>query len=477
MSDIKSRLQGTKSTIRSIEGFLEIALLTVLYYFFWRLRYGREVFPAYYGGGKYVLSAVYVLLVLVVFFNFDGFKFGYLKLSDTVVSQWISLLIVNFITYLQLSLIANQLINPVPLLELTIMQAAVALACCAAFTKIYHHLYVPKNMVMVFGRESAVILKLKMDARSDKYNITKLIPETAGLEKICREIVKYDAVVISDVSAELRNAILKFCYKNELRAYVAPKLSDIIVRGATEITLFDTPLLLVRSRGLTPSQRCMKRTMDVVLCLVALVVAAPVMLVVALAIKLEDGGPVFYKQWRVSRDGKAFEILKFRSMIVDAEKEGETLSATDDDPRITRVGRITRAFRIDELPQILNILKGDMSIVGPRPERVEHVERFSEVIPEFGYRLKVKGGLTGYAQIYGKYNTSPYDKLRLDLMYIENYSLMLDIKLILQTIRIMLNKESTEGIDKAEAREKRTQEVLDEYVDPLDDEELVGAGK
>lgn len=477
MSDIKSNLSSNKSTVRSIEGSLEVALLTVLYYIFWRQGYDADLFPAYYGGGKYVLSAVYILLVLVVYFNFDGFKFGYLKLSDIVVSQWIALLIVNFITYLQLSLIANQLVTPVPLLVLMIVQAVVGLACCTVFTKIYHQLYVPKNMVMVFGRESAVILKLKMDVRSDKYNITKLIPETAGLEKICREIVKYDAVVISDVSAELRNEILKFCYKKELRAYVAPKLSDIIVRGATEINLFDTPLLLVRSRGLTPSQRAMKRTMDVVLCLVAMIVAAPVMLVVAIAIKLEDGGPVFYKQKRVSRDGKPFEILKFRSMIVDAEKDGETLSATDDDPRITKVGRFTRATRIDELPQMLNILKGDMSIVGPRPERVEHVEKFCEDIPEFGYRMKVKGGLTGYAQIYGKYNTSPYDKLRLDLMYIENYSLLLDIKLILQTIRIILNKESTEGIDKAEARERRKQELLDKYVDPLDEEELVGAGK
>ena len=477
MSDTKSKLQGTKSTIRSIEGFLEVALLTVLYYFFWRRFYDPELFPSYYGGGKYVLGAVYALLTLVAYFNFDGFGFGYLKLSDIVVSQGIAVLIVNFITYLQLSLIANQLVTPVPLLGLTVVQAVVVVLCCTLYTNIYHRLYVPKNMVMIFGREDAVILKLKMDTRSDKYNITKLIHESAGLEKICREIVQYDAVIISDVSADLRNAILKFCYKNELRAYVAPKLSDIIVRGATEINLFDTPLLLVRGRGLTPSQRFMKRTMDIVICLIAMIVAAPIMLIVAIAIKLEDGGPVFYKQKRASRDGKEFDILKFRSMIVDAEKEGKSIPATDHDPRITKVGRFTRATRIDELPQILNILKGDMSIVGPRPERVEHVEKYSVDIPEFGYRMKVKGGLTGYAQIYGKYNTSPYDKLRLDLMYIENYSLMLDIKLILQTIRIILKKESTEGFDKVEELERMKQELLKSCAGPLEEEEPVGAGQ
>ena len=477
MMDKKTRLQGTKGTIRSIEGFLEVFLLTLLYYFVWRKGFDSELFPAYFGGGKYVLSAVYASLILVAFFNFDGFGFGYLKLSDLVVSQWIAMLIVNCITYLQLSLIANQLITPVPVIVLMIFQAIAVLGCCAVFTAIYHRLYVPKNMVMIFGREDAVSLKLKMDGRSDKYNITKLIHENAGLEKIRKEIVNYDAVIISDVSADLRNDILKFCYQHELRAYVAPKLSDIIVRGATEINLFDTPLLLVRGRGLTHAQRVCKRIMDVVLCLIAMIVAAPIMLAVAVAIKLEDGGPVFYKQKRATRDGKEFDILKFRSMIVNAEKDGKSIPATDHDPRITKVGRFTRATRIDELPQILNILKGDMSIVGPRPERIEHVEEYSKDIPEFGFRMKVKGGLTGYAQIYGKYNTSPYDKLRLDMLYIENYSLMLDIKLILQTIRIILKKESTEGFDKAEELERMKQELLAQYAQQHEEEDLVCAGK
>jgi lipopolysaccharide/colanic/teichoic acid biosynthesis glycosyltransferase len=172
------------------------------------------------------------------------------------------------------------------------------------------------------------------------------------------------------------------------------------------------------------------------------------MLIIALAIKLEDGGPVFYKQKRVTIGGNTFDILKFRSMIVNAEELGISIPATGNDPRITKVGKVIRAMRIDELPQILNILKGDMSIVGPRPERVEHVEKYTELIPEFKYRLKVKGGLTGYAQIYGKYNTSAYDKLRMDLMYIEGYSFLLDLKLIITTIRILFSKESTEGFEK-----------------------------
>ena len=281
--------------------------------------------------------------------------------------------------------------------------------------------------------------------------------------------------MINDVPSQIRNDILKFCYEHRIRTYVTPKLSDIIIRGAQNISLFDTPLLLVRSRGWTVTQRAIKRTFDILLCGIAMIPAAPVMLLVALAIKLEDGGPVFYKQKRATIGGKVFEILKFRSMIVDAEKEGKSIPATDRDPRITKVGRFIRATRLDEIPQLLNILKGDMSVVGPRPERLEHVEEYGKDIPEFDFRLQVKGGLTGYAQIYGKYNTSAYDKLRLDLIYIENYSLLLDLKLILMTIRIMLSKESTEGFDKLEEMERLKQDALENVDKECDKEEnLVG---
>ena len=441
----KAKLDGVKGTIRAAEAVLEVALLTVCYYIFWRNGYSEGVFPYYYGNGKYVLMGVYALLTVVLFQNFEGFRFGYLRLADVLVSQWIAVVIVNFVTYWQLCLIANHLVSVLPMLILCLADALVVFVCGFAYTWLYHRLYTPKNMVMVFGSVDAVRLKFKMETRTDKYHVTKLLPAGLGFEKICQELTKYDAVIINDVPAQLCNDILKFCYRHGIRTYLAPKLTDIIHKGAEDITLFDTPLMLVRGRGLNITQRFVKRAMDILLCLLAMIIAAPVMLVVALAIKLEDGGPVFYKQERVTRDYKTFQILKFRSMIVDAEKDGKSQPATDADPRITKVGKVIRATRIDELPQILNILKGDMSIVGPRPERVEHVEKYREEIPEFDFRLKVKGGLTGYAQIFGKYNTTPYDKLRLDLMYIENYSVWLDIKLILMTLRILLKKESTEG--------------------------------
>lgn len=458
-----------KSLIRSVEGTLEILLLGAVYYLACRIGYSYGLFFPNFELGTYILTGVYGLLVAVLFACFDGFKFGYLRITEVLLSQWIALCIVNFVTYWQLCLVAQTVISPFPLFIATLVGAAVSFLCTVLYTQIYHRLYVPKNMVMIFGRNKAVTLKFKMETRPDKYRIVKLISIEEGFEKICEQIINYDAVVINDIPADLRNDILKFCYKNQIRTYLTPKISDIVVCGATNINLFDTPLLLVKGIGLSSTQRLLKRCMDLLISLLLVIITSPIMLLIALAIKLEDGGPVFYKQARVSLNGKVFNILKFRSMIVDAEKDGLSIPATGKDPRITKIGRLTRATRIDELPQLLNILKGDMSIVGPRPERVEHMQKYGESIPEFAFRTKVKGGLTGYAQIYGKYNTSPYDKLRLDMMYIENYSLLLDIKLILMTIRIMLTKDSVEGFETIEQLEHMAIDAAEHCGDTAED--------
>ena len=439
---------GIKYFMRKVEALFEVTLLSCVYYFLWKYLYRPDGYFPYYGNGKFILAGVYALLVFILFYYCDSFRFGYLKAGDATVAQWIAISIVNFVTYFQLCLISNHMLQVWPMLLLTIIDFLICLVLVYFYTALYHQVYVPKDMLMIYGNRKAITLKIKMDRRSDKYHVSKVMSCNEDADLLKQEILKHDAVIINDVRAEKRNDILKFCYGNKVRTYIVPKITDIIDRGAEEITLFDTPLLLVKGYGPTLIQLALKRAMDIILCLIAMIPGAPIMAVVALAIKLEDHGPVFYKQTRVTRDEKHFEILKFRSMIVDAEKAGKSIPATDHDPRITKVGRIIRATRIDELPQILNILKGDMSIVGPRPERVEHHEQYCAEIPEFRFRTKVKGGLTGYAQIVGKYNTSAYDKLRLDLMYIENYSVILDLKLILMTLQILIKPESTEGFDK-----------------------------
>ena len=273
------------------------------------------------------------------------------------------------------------------------------------------------------------------------------------LKNFLNEMKNFDAVLINDLPDRQENRLIKLCYGQDKRVYFTPKLSDILVKGSEELNLFDTPLYLRRNNGIPYWKLAVKRFFDIILSLIALIILGPILLLVALAIKLEDGGPVFYKQERCTINGNKFMIIKFRSMIVDAEKDGKPHPATEHDDRITKVGKFIRACRIDELPQLFNILKGDMSIVGPRPERVEHVEKYTSMIPEFSFREKVKGGLTGYAQVYGKYNTTALDKLKLDLIYITNYSLLLDIQIIFETVKILFQKESTEGFSESQEKD------------------------
>jgi exopolysaccharide biosynthesis polyprenyl glycosylphosphotransferase len=298
----------------------------------------------------------------------------------------------------------------------------------------------------------------KVKTRQDRYRIKEVVCVDKTWEELIDIIDKSEAVMVYDIHSELRNKIVKYCYEKDIRLYITPKISDIILRSSDNIHLFDTPLLLSRNNGFSFEQKFFKRLLDVLVSIVVIVVTAPIMLIIAIAIKLHDGGPVFFKQKRCTLNGEVFEIHKFRSMIVDAEKEGISVPASEKDPRITPVGNVIRATRLDELPQIFDILSGKMSLVGPRPERIEHVEKYTADIPEFAYRLKVKGGLTGYAQIYGKYNTTAYDKIKLDLMYIQNYSILLDLKLILMTIKIIFMKESTEGFDEKQITEIQSRE-------------------
>ncbi len=448
----KVQFDQIKGTIAVLESLGETVLLAWIFYLVWRNAYSTSsAFYPYLGRGKIVLMIVYAVIMYLMLRLCDGLQFGNLRILDSTISQWVAALLANLLTYLQLSLMVNALTGFKPILLLTVIDFVVMICCTTLFSKLYRVFYVPKDMLMIYGSENAAALKDKMDRHQDRYHVNGMIQASVGYGRIREEISHHNAVLLNDIEAELRNDILKYCYQNRIQVYIVPKISDIVLRGASDVNVVDTPLVLVRGNGLSPGEAFLKRFFDIFLCILAMVIAAPMMLIIAMLIKLDDGGPVFYRQRRVTKDGREFDILKFRSMIVDAEKNGDVIPAEDGDPRITKVGKRIRATRMDEIPQILNILKGDMSIVGPRPERVEHVHMYTEQIPEFINRLKVKGGLTGYAQVYGKYNTTAYDKIRMDLMYIEDYSLLLDFKIIIMTLRILFKKESTEGFKKEKA--------------------------
>ena len=436
-----------KRLINFLEGFVILAAHTVLFAFVWYGSYVKQLDIPFFRRGDWAVIGVYALILFLLTHLYGGFKIGYLRLMDVLYSQILSLICANVVAYIQVVLISREYLSTVPILKMTIVQIAIILLWVFICKLIYAALYPPRQMLLVcYDRDPDDMIN-KMSSRQDKYEICDIADlNEESLDSICDMVTEYEAVLIYDIPAYERNIILKHCFTEGVRTYVTPKISDILLRGADNIHLFDTPLYLSRNQGLSADQLMFKRLLDLVVCVPVSVVLMPLFLLISLLIKLYDGGPVLYKQPRLTINGKVFNIYKFRSMRMDSEKAGAQLAKKNDD-RITPVGRVLRALHFDEFPQLINIIKGDMSLVGPRPERPEIAKQYKEIIPEFDFRLKVKAGLTGYAQVYGKYNTTPYDKLKLDLTYIENYTFWLDIKLMFLTFKILFQKENTEGID------------------------------
>lgn len=330
---------------------------------------------------------------------------------------------------------------------LTVLEAATGMLRAVLLFGMYMRGRSFKEALFIYGDREDPEGSREYNNRINRYfSIVKAVHYREREEDLAGLIDRYGAVYLGDIPYEARNQIMKMCIRHDKDCYSIPKVSDIYIQNARILRLYDKVLFKYRQGDLTAEQKFLKRAEDILISLILMLVLSPVMALTALLIRLEDGGPVLYRQKRVTRRGKEFDMLKFRSMHVDAEKDGPRL-ASKNDSRVTKVGRVIRNLHFDELPQLFNVLKGDMSMVGPRPERREFVEEYSRIIPEFTERLKVRGGLTGYAQIYGKYSTGPEDKIKYDLIYIYNYSLRLDIRLLFLTVRILFQKENSEGVD------------------------------
>lgn len=452
----KKNIDQYKRIILFFMSLIGVGIMTVAFAYVWYTYYADTMFVvSFFRRGHYAVIGIYYCLLFFFSNMYGGLKIGQLKRTEVVLSQFLSLFLANVIAYMIICLLAFGIVNPVRLFLSMLVQMVVATAWEIVTTTIYNKIFQPWKMLLIYGERPAADLVYKVDERRDKYAIYDAINIDEGIDKISEKIKDYQAVIIGDISAIKRNDILKYCYANQVRAYVVPKLSDIILMGADRIHVFDTPFLLTKGYTLSFDERLEKRILDIIIALVLIILTSPFMLVAAIAIKLYDKGPVFYKQVRCTQNEREFNIIKFRSMIVNAESDGVAKLATQNDSRITPIGKFIRATRIDELPQLFNILKGEMSFVGPRPERPEIIKEYKESMPEFSFRTRVKAGLTGFAQVYGKYNTTPYDKLKLDLFYIENYSVWLDIKLIMMTVKIVLKKDATEGIDEGSINAER----------------------
>ncbi len=441
-----SRFEQYKRIVKFLGSAAIVLLELGLYYYVWLNFYNSRMQKPFWRRGNWLAAWEYLVLLMLLHRMYGGLKVGIYKYWNLVYSHMISILGVNVFSYAQVVLFDKKMHNPTALACLTLIDLVLVMAWAFAFKKLYSFLFPRKRLILVCGDKPMFHLMNRLDTREDKYEIVRTVSITRGVDAVIAMAREYDGMIIGDITASSRNRLMKRCYAENIRSYTVPKISDILLRSSVELNIFDSPLYLSRNiDGLAWDQALVKRLEDLVIAGAMLVVTGPFFLIIAALIKCTDHGPVFYTQNRLTLDGRVFRIYKFRTMVVDAEKKSGPVKAGDKDPRILPVGRFLRATRLDELPQLLNILKGEMSLVGPRPERPELAAIITKNIPEFQYRLKVKAGLTGYAQIYGKYCTTSYDKLKLDLTYIRNYSFWMDLKLILMTPKVLFMKESTEG--------------------------------
>ncbi len=453
-----------KRLIMFFASLLVVGLQTANFAYIWFTEYNRRsvIQMFYWRRGNWVLIGLYAVIIILMSKLFGAFKVGYMRVQDVIIAQICSVICTNIIAYIQLALIGRwKFPNHIgPMLRLTATNLVLVILWVIFMRWIYNTIYPPKSVILVYDQHNPEKLLKNIASRRDKYEIEEAVPVSRGSDYIKDHILNHEACILGDIPSHERNLLVKYCFEKGVRCYCSPKISDIMLMGAEKIHMFDTPLLLMRNRGLTAEQQFVKRLLDVVVCTLLAIILSPLLLIIALLVKVYDRGPVFYRQERLTQYGRVFQIIKFRSMRVDSETKSGARLAAQGDSRITPVGRVLRKIHFDELPQLFNIIRGDMSIVGPRPERPQIAAQYEKEIPEFSYRLKVKAGLTGYAQVYGKYNTKPYDKLKLDLTYIENYSLLLDLQLVATTVKVLFQRENTEGVDASQKTASRGEEFL-----------------
>ena len=429
---------------------LKIAHMVITWAMFfvcWSLFYKRESSPLHERFG-FLMSVFYVIGAFLLGRIYHMYEIGFAKVSELVYAQSLSNVISLAVIYVAQKFAFLHFPQPWAFLGLLVLQVGFNTIWSYLANKLYFETYPPQKTIVLYRNEEDLSRLDEVSKFPRKFDVQEYVQcDFDDYRDLLKTIEPYEVVFAVGVSATLRNSIAKECIDRNKQGYFVPHVGDIIMMGSRHVVQFSVPVMNVSRAYLQPEYLVIKRAIDILLSVLGIIILSPLMAIVGIAIKAYDGGPVLYKQTRLTKDGKHFKILKFRSMRVDAEKDGVARLASEKDDRITPIGKIVRACRFDELPQLFNILKGEMTIVGPRPERPEIAAQYEEVLPSFRLRLQVKAGLTGTAQVYGKYNSTPYDKLEMDLLYIKNMSFFEDIKLMFATIRILFLKDSTSGVE------------------------------
>lgn len=424
-----------------------VLCMTVIFAVCWFSFYSKRMVAPYFNVGNWFLIILFAVFYRLLAEVFQTFKISIKSVFELTYSQILALFITNAIMYINIVLLCRSIQTVWPLLLSLFAEMFIAYLWSISVHKLYFLVHPPKRTVIVWDTRKGLNELINLYGNENRYKVAKLVKAKQCILDLAECLDGYDAVFLSGVHSRDRNKIIKYCVEHNIDAYVIPRVGDMIMSAAKPLYLFNLPVVKLERFNPSIWYLLIKRIGDIVVSGLALIVLSPIMLIVAIIIKATDGGTVLYRQCRLTTDGKKFYVLKFRSMRMDAEKDGVArLSTGAADDRITPIGRFIRAVRIDELPQLINILKGEMAIVGPRPERPEIFEEYTKEMPEFALRLQAKAGLTGLAQVYGRYNTTPYDKLLMDLSYIANPSLARDFIICLATIKILFLPESTEGV-------------------------------
>ena len=462
--DIDGRNATEHRLIQRLVKLLDVIGVAVPFMLAWNLYYSSQMRIPYYRMGNILVIFLYVVMYYLISHLYRGYLIHISSISEIVYAQTLSVVLTDFLIYIVMWLLFSRLPNVLYLLLVLTAQIVVIITWAYCSHQWYFHHYPAKRTVIIYDEDQNLDDFLRESSMQAHFEIENKIcirdiftqqiadyqedrlHNAAEDPRIRKAVDGAEVVFLYGLHSHDRNQIVKYCIAYDIEAYTIPRIGDVIMAGAEKFHLLHLPILRAGRYNPTPEYLFLKRFFDILLSGIALVLLSPLMIILAIVIR-SDGGTAFYRQKRLTKDGKVFEVLKFRSMKMDAEKDGiARLSTGERDPRITKVGHFIRSCRMDELPQLINILRGDMSIVGPRPERPEIARQYKKFLPEFDLRLQCKCGLTGYAQVYGKYNTTPYDKLLMDLMYIAKPSLAEDLKICLATLKILFMKDSTEGV-------------------------------
>lgn len=446
MINSQQKRQALKTLLGMVQTVANGGLFALMWYAFYKKK--MYIFP-FFAKGDIIVILLYTAIYLIFARLYGGFDITFHSTGELTYSHTVAAVLSCGIMYLVTALLMRAVPSVLPMLGMVTASILLGWLWAFASRRLTGKLLAARPMLLIYDNA---------EAREDGEAIIRSLPSvfrlvdsvstTEGAEKLYRmmEEKKIRAVMLCGIPSSLRNDLVKYCIDHNVESYVRPNIGDFLIKGAQSLQLDNLPVLLCHRSSPSIWYLAVKRLADILLSLAALVLFSPIMLITAILIKVYDHGPVLYKQVRLTKDRKEFYVYKFRSMKVDAEKDGVARLAQTNDDRITPVGKVIRMLRIDEMPQLFCILRGDMTIVGPRPERPQIAEQYEKEMPEFALRLQAKAGLTGLAQVYGKYNTTPYNKLQMDLQYIGSMGIVTDLKIIFATVKILFMPESTEGV-------------------------------